>query len=166
VFSYKIGELNFMKKVFKNNGLSIVFLLLFMVSLVAQYLTGYYHHNQERIEEGQNELTIYQYFHSGHFIQATFENWESEFLQMALFIVLTISLYQKGSSESKKIDEKEEVDRQLSASRPGAPWAVRKGGFILEIYKHSLTIAFIVLFICCFILHFMEVCGTRMNSFC
>jgi hypothetical protein len=85
---------------------------------------------------------------------------------MALFIVLTISLYQKGSSESKKIDEKEEVDRQLSASRPGAPWAVRKGGFILEIYKHSLTIAFIVLFICCFILHFMEVCGTRMNSFC
>ena len=136
-----------MKKFFKNNGLSIVFLFLFMISLVAQYLTGYYHHNQERIEEGQNELTIYQYFHSGHFIQATFENWESEFLQMALFIVLTISLYQKGSSESKKIGETEEVDRQPSTSRRDAPWPVKKGGFILKLYKHSLTITFVILFI-------------------
>jgi hypothetical protein len=143
-----------MKNFLKNNGLSIVFLLMFIISLVAQCLTGYYHHNQERMEEGQNGLTIFQYLHSGHFIQATFENWESEFLQMALFIVLTISLYQKGSSESKKIDEEEEVDREPSASRPGAPWAVRKGGFILKIYKHSLTIVFTVLFVCSFILHF------------
>jgi hypothetical protein len=143
-----------MKKFFKHNGLSIVFLLIFIISLVMQCLTGYNHHNQERMEEGENELTIYQYLHSGHFIQATFENWESEFLQMALFIVLSISLYQKGSSESKKIDEEEEVDREPSASRPGAPWAVRKGGFILKIYKHSLTIAFVVLFMCSFILHF------------
>ena len=68
--------------------------------------------------------------------------------------MLTISLYQKGSSESKKINEEEEVDREPSASRLGAPWAVRKGGFILKIYKHSLTIAFIVLFLGSFILHF------------
>ena len=143
-----------MKKFFKNNGLSIVFLLLFMISLIGQLLTGYYHHNQERIEEGHNGLTIYEYLHSGHFIQATFENWESEFLQMALFIVLTISLYQKGSSESKKIGETEEVDREPSTSRPEAPWPVKKGGFILKLYKHSLSITFVILFILSFLLHF------------
>ncbi|MES2732942.1 MAG: DUF6766 family protein [Bacteroidota bacterium] len=64
---------------------------------------------------------------SGHFYQATFENWESEFLQMFIYIILTISLRQKGSSESKQLDEAEEVDREPKPS-PQAPWPVRKGG--------------------------------------
>ena len=143
-----------MKKFFKDNGLSIVFMLLFIISLIGQFFTGYAHHNQERMEDGQTGISVYEYLYSGHFIQATFENWESEFLQRALFIVLTISLYQKGSSESKKIDEEEEVDREPSSSTPGAPWPVRKGGFILKLYKHSLTIGFVILFILSFLLHF------------
>jgi hypothetical protein len=147
-------KLRFMKKIFKNNGLSIVFLSIFIISLVGQFFTGYAYHNEELTQDGHSAITIYQYLYSGHFIQATFENWESEFLQMALFIVLTIFLYQKGSSESKKMDEKEEVDREPSASKPGAPWPVKKGGFILKIYKYSLTIAFVILFIFSFGLHF------------
>lgn len=106
------------------------------------------------MEEGQAAVKIGEYFHSGHFIQATFENWESEFLQMALLVVMTISLRQKGSSESKKCDEPEEVDREPSPDREGAPWAVRKGGWVLKVYKHSLTIALLTLFILSFILHF------------
>ena len=143
-----------MKKFFRNNGLSIVFMSLFIISLIGQFFTGFAHHNQERMQDGQSEISLYEYLFSGHFIQATFENWESEFLQMALFIALTISLYQKGSSQSKKIDEEEEVDREPSASAPGAPWPVKKGGFVLKLYKHSLTIAFVILFILSFILHF------------
>lgn len=143
-----------MKKFLRNNGLSIVFVMLFIVSLVAQFFSGFAQHNKEREEEGQSPLTTSQYFTSGHFIQATFENWESEFLQMALFVVLTISLRQKGSSESKKYEGKEEVDREPSPKRKGAPWPVRKGGFILTIYKHSLTIALFLLFIVSFVLHF------------
>jgi flagellar basal body-associated protein FliL len=145
-----------MKKFFRNNSLSIVFLLLFLLVLVAQFFTGMADHNKERQEDGQAPLTASAYMQSGHFIQATFENWESEFLQMALFVVLTISLRQKGSSESKQIDseEEEEVDREPSAKRKGAPWPVRKGGFILAIYKHSLTIVLLLLFILSFALHF------------
>jgi hypothetical protein len=94
---------------------------------------------------------------SGHFLQATFENWESEFLQMALFVVLTISLRQKGSSESKSCDGPEEVDREPSAKRKGAPWPVKKGGLVLLLYKNSLSSALFFLFIISFIVH---LCGS------
>ena len=90
-----------MKKFFRNNGLSIVFLLLFILSMVGQSITGLKQHNQEMQDEGGRELNMGEYLISGHFIESTFENWESEFLQMALFVVLSIFLYQKGSAESK-----------------------------------------------------------------
>ena len=57
-------------------------------------------------------MTAMKYAASGHFIQATFENWESEFLQMALYVLLTVKLYQIGSSESKDSGKEEEVDRE------------------------------------------------------
>src|SRR4030095_2578808 len=90
---------------------------------------------------------------SGHFLQATFENWESEFLQMALFVILTIFLYQKGSSESKALDKPEEVDAEPSPRKKDAPWPVRSGGWILQLYKHSLSIVLALLFILSFIMH-------------
>ncbi len=141
-----------MNKFWRNNSLSIVFLLLFIMAMAGQVLTGFKEHNKDRKEEGQSPITLSSYLHSGHFLQATFENWESEFFQMALFVILTISLRQKGSSESKKF-EKEEVDRQPSARRKDAPWPVRKGGWALTIYKHSLSIALTLLFVVSFILH-------------
>jgi len=150
-----------MRKFLRNNGLSLVFLGLFILTLAGQFFTGYSQHNQERKELGQGALPLHQYVHSGHFIQATFENWESEFLQMALFVVLTISLRQKGSSESKSCDGPEEVDREPSARRKGAPWPVRKGGIIVAIYKNSLTIALLFLFILSFVFHF---CGSLQNE--
>ncbi|HEY8938934.1 MAG TPA: DUF6766 family protein, partial [Cellvibrio sp.] len=81
-----------------------------------------------------------------------FENWESEFLQMALYVMMTIFLYQQGSSESKKLEGKEAVDREPVA-HPGAPWPVRRGGLVLVIYKNSLSLAFILLFLISFFLH-------------
>jgi hypothetical protein len=143
-----------MKRFFRNNGLSIVFLLLFIISLVGQWLTGFKEYNKEQSEKGQPTVSLAEYSSSGHFIQATFENWESEFLQMALFVVLTISLRQKGSSESKKMDEEEEVDREPNPKKKDAPWAVRQGGWILSIYKHSLSIVLLLLFLLSFIMHF------------
>ena len=142
-----------MKKFFKNNGLSIVFLILFFLALFGQIATGFNYHNQERIEEGDLPITLGAYFLSGHFIQATFENWESEFLQMALFVLLTISLRQKGSSESKKCDDPEEVDREPDPSRKDAPWPVKKGGLVLAVYKNSLSIVFFILFALSFLFH-------------
>jgi hypothetical protein len=135
------------------NGLSIVLIVLMLVFLVAQFITGMAEKNEERAEKGgQAPLTVMEYFQSGHFIQATFENWESEFLQMAIYVLLTVSLRQKGSAESKKLDEEEEVDREPKPS-PDAPWPVRKGGIWLAIYKNSLSLAFAILFLLSFLLH-------------
>jgi len=143
-----------MKTFFRNNGLCICFLVLFIGSLAGQIILGFKEHNKELIDEAANAITFIAYLTSGHFFQSTFENWESEFLQMALFVVFTIFLKQKGSSESKKIDEPEEVDREPDPTKKDAPWPVKKGGFILKIYKHSLTIMLLLLFLISFIIHF------------
>lgn len=143
-----------MKNFLRNNGLSICFLLLFFGALIGQIFFGFKEHNKELIEEGSTAIALSSYLISGHFIQSTFENWESEFLQMALFVLLTIFLMQRGSSESKDLDKEEEFDREPSPMRKDAPWPVKKGGWILKIYKHSLTIALLLLFILSFCAHF------------
>ncbi|MBC8004429.1 MAG: hypothetical protein H7X84_03055 [Verrucomicrobia bacterium] len=143
-----------MKEFIKNNSLSLVFFLLFLIALVGQIIFGLQEHNIELLEQGGASLSLASYLSSGHFIQSTFENWESEFLQMTLFVVFTIFLQQKGSSESKDFDKKEEVDREPSSRKKDAPWPVKKGGWILTIYKYSLTIAFTLLFLVSFVLHF------------
>jgi len=125
-----------------------------MLSITGQIIFGIQEYNAERIEAGKATVQYSAYFSSGHFIEATFENWESEFLQMALFVLLTIFLQQKGSSESKDFDRKEDVDREPFALRSHAPWPVKKGGWILSVYKHSLTIALFLLFLISFLLHF------------
>lgn len=142
-----------MKKVLYQNSLSIVFLLLFAAALIGQVVCGLAEYNKELIEDGATAIGYTQYFTSGHFVESTFENWESEFLQMGLFVWFTIFLRQKGSSESKSCDAKEEVDREPSAKRKGAPWPVKKGGIWLALYKHSLTISLFILFVVSFVLH-------------
>lgn len=135
------------------NSLSIVLITLMIIFLAGQFFMGWKTENKELIENGQPVLKIGEYIHSGHFIQTTFENWESEFLQMMLYVLLTISLRQKGSSESKSMTEEEDVDKE-PLPHPKAPWPVKKGGIWLKLYKHSLSIAFALLFLASFILHF------------
>lgn len=135
-----------------NNGLSIAFLLMAIFTLGGQAITGWHQYNNFLNEHDKEEVFLFKYFGSGHFIQATFENWESEFFQMALFIWFTVFLKQKGSSESKKINGKEEVDRQPKAHSK-APWAVENGRIILAVYKHSLTLSLVLLFLISFVLH-------------
>jgi len=118
-----------------------------------QFITGMSVANTERKEKGFPQLSAIEYAKSGHFIQATFENWESEFLQMAFYVLLTISLRQKGSSESKSLYKKEDVDRAPKL-RPNAPWPVKRGGLWLKIYSNSLSIALLMLFLFSFLGHF------------
>jgi hypothetical protein len=143
-----------MKTFIRNNALSLAFVLLFIFTLIGQIYFGLQEHNKELIEDGGTAIELARYLTSGHFLQSTFENWESEFLQMALFIVLTIFLQQRGSSESKDFSKDEEVDREPSPNRKDVPWPVKAGGWILSVYKYSLTIAFTVLFVISFAVHF------------
>jgi hypothetical protein len=141
----------------RQHGLSVVISAVFLAFMAAQIWTGRLQHNEELREHGERSLTLPEYLASGHFWEATAENWESEFLQMAAYVLLTVGLYQKGSSESKDPDKREAVDRDprnvRGKAREEAPAPVRKGGWILRVYEHSLSIAFLALFLVSFWLH-------------
>jgi hypothetical protein len=138
----------------RNNGLSIVLTLLFMATLAGQAYAGYRAENAERRDHNERPETFGEYLRSPEMLEATMENWESEFFQMGIYVMLTVILFQKGSVESKDPEEtKEEVDREPDPNRKDAPWPVKKGGFVLALYKRSLSIAFIVLFATSFIAH-------------
>ncbi len=137
---------------FYRNGLSLVFLGFFLISMAGQVLTGWKEYNQTLTEEGAAAVTLPAYLTSGHFWQATFENWESEFLQMFLYVLLTVGLRQWGSSESKPLDEPDPVDEPPDPTG-SAPWPVKRGGIWLTLYKNSLSLAFLVLFLICWGFH-------------
>ncbi|WP_379964412.1 DUF6766 family protein [Epilithonimonas sp. UC225_85] len=139
---------------FYRNGLSITVTSLFLLFLSFQFITGWHVKNDELAEAHLPQLSLPEYFSSPHFMQATFENWESEFLQMGMYVLFTVSLRQRGSAESKSLTEKEEVDKKPVAHK-NAPWPVKKGGIILAVYQHSLSIAFGILFLLSFIFHFI-----------
>jgi hypothetical protein len=139
---------------FYRNGLTLVFLGLLLIALGGQAYTGWLEFNEELSERGGPSISFLPYLVSDHFLEATFENWESEFLQMASFVCLTIWLRQKGSAESKDLDKPEAVDREPQ-QHPDAPWPVKKGGVILFLYKRSLSLAFVFLFMVSFVLHFV-----------
>jgi len=134
------------------NSLSLVFLLLMLLSLAGQIYTGWKEHNDFLRDYKAAEQSIGEYLLSGHFLQATFENCESEFFQMALFVIFTIFLRQQGSSESKTCGE-ESFDRTQLVPKKDSPAPVKKGGLALKLYKHSLSIALIFLFLLSFTLH-------------
>jgi hypothetical protein len=147
------------RRFFRENGLSVVALSVFVLCLAGQVVAGLREYNSEQREHQQPTVGAAKYLRSGHFIEATFENWESEFVQMAAFVVLTAILRQKGSPESKKLDGEEEVDEdprdalRSPQQRANAPWPVLRGGIVLKVYEHSLSLALMLLFALSFALH-------------
>lgn len=136
----------------KRNGLSLVLATLTLLFLGGQMATGLHVHNEELLQHGRPALDLWHYLASGHFISATFENWESEFLQMGMYVLLTVSLRQRGSAESRPLDPAQE-QRRVDAGP--APWPVRRGGRYRTLYGHSLAIAFGMLFALSFTLHLL-----------
>lgn len=143
------------RRVWHHHGLSIALLALFAVSMIGQTWAGWYAYNEERASHSHPRVGLAEYLGTGHFGEATFENWESEFLQMAFYVLLTVSLFQLGSSESKRPDviELVDLDPRDSPSKDTAPWPVRRGGFILTLYERSLSLAFALLFLMSLALH-------------
>jgi hypothetical protein len=143
------------KKFFRNNGLSIVLLTFFLACWGGQTLVGRAEYNKEREDRGLLPVTTAEYLCSSHFWEATGENWESEFLQMAAYVLLTVFLFQKGSSESKDPDKlsPQDKDPREERDKPDAPWPVKRGGWVLKLYENSLLIAFLLLFIASAAIH-------------
>jgi len=143
-----------MHQIWRNNGLSLVLVALFLVSLVGQTVAGHRQYNDDQRSHGERPVSYAAYVTSPASLEATMENWESEFLQMATYVVLTAVLFQKGSAESKDPDQREApADRRPDPARPGAPGPVRRGGLALALYQHSLSLTFTALFLLSFALH-------------
>jgi len=141
-----------------DNGLTLALAALFIVSVVGQAWTGWAAETEDQLRHGQAAPQLFEYLGSGAFLSALFENWESEFLQMWAFVMMTAYLIQKGSPESRKPDEENPQDRdpRLDENKPEAPWPVRAGGLVRVVYSHSLGIALLALFIASFVLHWVN----------
>jgi Domain of unknown function (DUF6766) len=139
----------------RDRSLTLVMLGLFAIFTVGQVLTGWHEHNAELLSHGQSAIGLVDYFGAGHFWEALFENWESEFLQMTAFVTFTTVLYQIGSPESRRpgVIELVDVDPRRFAHRPDAPWPVKRGGWVLIVYEHSLGLALLTLFVASWIGH-------------
>jgi hypothetical protein len=144
-----------MSRIWRENGLTIVLTSLFLLFWVGQSVAGHREYNSEQREHGQTEVSFGSYLRSAHFWEATAENWESEFLQMFGYVILTVFLFQKGSLESKDPHKREPVDRdpRASSNKQNAPGPVRKGGVALKLYENSLSLAFLLLFLISITLH-------------
>lgn len=138
----------------RRNALSLVSFGLFAAFLLAQSLTGWRSAVADTLQHGGSEFGYWDYLWTGHFAEATFENWESEFLQMASFVLLTVYLLQRGSAEAKRFagDPRDEDPRD-HRDDPEAPWPVGRGGIALKLYENSLLLAFTVLFLGSFVGH-------------
>ena len=145
-----------MRRFIRDNSLGLTSVALFLIFFVGgQTVAGHRAYNEDQRDHGEAPVSYGKYLTTAHFGEATFENWESEFLQMGAYVLLTVRLRQRGSAESKSLEGDESVDEAPEAHRndPDAPWPVRVGGLPLSIYKHSLSIAFFVLFFLAWYLH-------------
>jgi hypothetical protein len=140
-----------MHRFLHDNGLSLVLAIMFLVLWLAQSFVGHDEYNQDQQEHGQSAITYSQYLRTGAFVEATAENWESEFLQMFFYVLLTAFLVQKGSAESKWPDPEEPEPKETPQELQPGP--VRAGGWELKLYEHSLSLAFFALFLVAFVAH-------------
>jgi hypothetical protein len=145
-----------MRRWLRRNALSLVMFGSFLVFLALQSVFGWEANNQNLVEHGAQAESYLSYLAGGEFVEATFENWESEFLQMAAFVLLTAFLVQKGSPESNPLDQG--TDEGTDEGEPvtvASPMPVKRGGMVLRVYEHSLSLALFGLFALSFVLHLL-----------
>jgi hypothetical protein len=144
-----------MRRFLRDNALSLTMFGFFLVFWAAQSITGFHAANADNQQHHQPLESYPNYLTTGHFVEATAENWESEFLQMAAYVALTAFLFQRGSPESKDPDGEEPADQDPRQRRddPDAPSPVRRGGLALVLYEHSLSLVLFGLFLVSFLLH-------------
>jgi hypothetical protein len=140
-----------MRAFVRENGLSLFFGALFLLTLTAQSLAGQRQYNAEQLDHEASTVSWLEYVTSPHYWGAVMENWQSEFLQFAFFIGATVWLVQKGSNESKKLedaghesDEQQKVGRYAVSTSP--LWA-RVGGVRTRIYENSLLLTMGAIFL-------------------
>lgn len=143
-------------RLIRDNGLTIVLMLLFAASIVGQLLAGWHVALTDAARHDQTGIGLLDYARSPAFVATVFENWESEFLQMSAYVMLTAVLFQRGSAESKDPDEApRDDDLEAKGQAADAPKILRKGRFWRALYSRSLGLALAALFIISFVIHWI-----------
>lgn len=138
------------KEFAKENSLSLFFLAIFLLALIGQAIAGHNLYNEEALAHEESTIGLWRYLTSSSFGQAVMENWQSEYLQFALFALVTVWLVQKGSPESKELDK---AGTESDKEQKIGPWAdedsprwAKTGGVRTTIYSNSVMIAMALVF--------------------
>jgi hypothetical protein len=143
-----------MAKLFKNNGLTVALLTLFLISIAGQWIAGWHVENEALLRHGKDAISLGAYTLDPSFLTSVFENWESEFLQMSAYVVLTAILIQRGSAESRDPDDPpRDADLERQGQSRDAPKVLRAGRLARALYARSLGIVLFALFLLSFLLH-------------
>lgn len=133
-----------MRTYLKDNSLTLFFLALFAVSLIGQAFVGYADYNDDQAAHQGENISMGHFLTSSVFWVDVMENWQSEYLQFALFIIAAVWLVQRGSTESKPVekagpedDKDQKLGEHLVADSPR--WA-RFGGWRTALYSNSLLL--------------------------
>jgi Domain of unknown function (DUF6766) len=139
-------------KTLRENSLTICFLLLFFGALIAQAIAGHAAFNAEQLQHGGDKISLSSYVVSASYGAAVLENWQSEYLQFTLFILLTVWLLQRGSPESKELNKaggESDADQKLGRhSSPKSPSWARAGGWRRTLYGNSLVLVMGFIWVC------------------
>ncbi|MEU7928447.1 DUF6766 family protein [Micromonospora sp. NPDC049801] len=129
-----------MRRFLYENSLGLVFGLLFLIALVGQAFAGHADFNQQQLSEGLRPISLGRYLTSASFAVDVTENWQSEYLQFFLYILLTVWLLQKGSPESEELDKagRESDEEQMVGAHAPAPTWARVGGLRRALFSRSL----------------------------
>lgn len=142
----------------RDNGLTLALIGIFVLCLIGMFWSGWLDENAVLNAHGEPAIGLVEYFFGPSFQSALFENWESEFLQMSAYVIMTAFLFQRGSSESKDPDKENPEDADPAEKRRNkqTPWPVKAGGLWTFLYSYSLGIALLVLFAASFVLHWLQ----------
>jgi hypothetical protein len=140
-----------MRRIIRDNSLSLVFGLLFLAGLVGQAFAGLAEFNNQQRASGLPTSSLLDYVASSDYAVDVTENWQSEYLQFLLYIVVTVWLVQRGSPESKSLGsegrETEEQQRLGEYATTSSPRAAVVGGFRTRLYSHSLGLVMGAIFV-------------------
>jgi hypothetical protein len=135
----------------RDNGLSLFFGLIFLLTLTAQSVVGHSVFNEEQVAHGEQAVSYGRYLVSSHFGEAVLENWQSEWLQFILFALATVWLVQRGSPESKELGEEglqsDEKQRIGGRAPDDAPRWAKLRGWRSAVYGNSFLIVMVVIFL-------------------
>jgi magnesium-transporting ATPase (P-type) len=143
----------------RTNGLSLVFGALLLLSLVGQALTGQASYNEQALDAGLPTSSLGEYVTSSQFTVDVAENWQSEYLQFLLFVLLTVFLFQMGSTESKPLHqggrESDQDQKVAEYAGPDSPKWSRQRGWRLSLYSHSLGLTMGLIFVLSWLAQFV-----------